>query len=260
MKNISIVLLFFLSAPLGWGSEDLFSFFSDYKLGSRMSSGNEGYNELSGIELFGHKFNSYYEQDEDKAIRRASLYLGKGRKGHDDPSGDINDVFNRIRMLIVSVHGNAEPIEVPNFQDATERTGSIYAWRDKDTILTLEKIESPSRFEIIVQQTRYDYFVSTLGGDTRAYLLSNLETKSGELRIPASESEANDLPVKQSREVEVKANRESDLAVGVKSAPKQPAAENEKSDAATWPLILGAIGVLGVAVFMIRVFMRGRSS
>lgn len=263
MKIISVVLLFLFIAQLGWGSEGLFSFLRDHKLGSKVSAGKEGFSELPEIELFGQQFSAYRELDEERLIRSAGIYLR--RNTSDVPADELQRVFAEMTTMISSECGEAEMFEVPNFEDATERTHSMRAWKDENSILVLQKFESPGRLEVDVRHVELGHFTSNLGADFGSFVLSKLETKSGELRIPASapsrrESEANDSPVEQGREVEIEANRESDLAVGVKSGQKESAVENEESDTATWPLILGAIAVLGVAVILVRAFLRGRAS
>lgn len=215
-----------------------------------MQSGREGFTELPEIEIYGQQFTAFYRLDENAKIRKSGVYIRSNKS--DVSLADLQKIFNQIRSSIESENGESEDIGVPNFEDATERTGSLFAWKNKSHILILQKIESPGRTEIEVSLSDIDYFTSNLGADTGAYLLPRIDTKSGELRILAS--------TPSRREVDVESNGTSDLAVGVKSGPKELAVENEESDAATWPRILGVIAVLGVAIIFVRGFLRGRVS
>ena len=75
MKFIALVLLTFLTLTTSWGSERLFAFLSEYELGSRVSSGEDGYKELPDLEIFGHQFSRAYQFDQNNAIKRVALYV-----------------------------------------------------------------------------------------------------------------------------------------------------------------------------------------
>ncbi|MGJ8634819.1 MAG: hypothetical protein ACSHX7_12955 [Luteolibacter sp.] len=60
--------------------------------------------------------------------------------------------------------------------------------------------------------------------------------------------------------VETEAPRKPDLAGGAETTLPEATLRNEETETAWWPLILGALAVLGVAVILVRVFMRGRAS
>ncbi len=261
MKNVLIAISCLFFANLSWGSEDLFSFFSDHELGSKVASEHEGYLELPGIKILGSQFSSSCDLDEEKKIRSVSLFL---RKKQDEDPADIHELFNRILKSLTSQHGEAGSIEVPNFQDATERTGSLYAWKNKEAILVLQKIQSPGQIEIVIQMSRFDYFASNLGADTGSFLLPEIQAKSGELKIAESASSptgpsANDLPVEKNRKVESGKSREPDLEGEGKPVQIDPTVQEGKNDGRSWTIILGAIAALGVAVILGRAFLRGRA-
>ncbi len=263
MKITSVALLLLFFTPLSWGSESLFSFLRDHKLGSTVPVGDEGINELPGLEVLGHQFSAYHELDGDKHIRSAGLYLR--RNTSDAPAAELQKVFAEMTRVIAAECGEADLFEVPNFEDATERTHSMRAWKDETSILVLQKTESPGRLEIDIRHVDLDHFTSNLGADFGSFVLAQLETKSGELSIPASapssrESETDDSPVEQDQETANELGHEPDLADGEKSDQDETAVQNEEGGTITWPLVFGAIAVFGVAVILVRAFLRGRAS
>lgn len=263
MKTISLVLLFLLFTPLSWGSESLFSFFRNHKLGSKVTALDEGFSELPDVEIYGQKFSVYQELASDKAIRKVGLYL---RSNSTDASRvNLQGLFNRIRESIFLQIGEAEPIDLPNFQDATERTGSLYSWKNSGSILILEIVQSPSRTELNIQHSEIDYFTSNLGADTGAYLLPKLEANSGQLSIPASapsppDSDTVDTPPRKARETDIEAIRRPDLADGAEPSQPESILQNEESETATWPLVIAVIVVLCLVVILVQAFVRGRAS
>lgn len=263
MKIISVVSLLLFIAPFSWGSEILFAFFRDHELGSRVSAGNEGINELPALEVLGYQFAAYRELDEDKSIRSAGLYLRSNTS--DVPVADLERVFAEMNTVISVECGEAAVFEVPNFEDATERTHLMRAWKDENSILVLQKFESPGRLEVDVRHVDLEHFTSNLGADSGSFVFSQLETKAGELSIPESAAsdrnrEADTSAVEQDQEVEFELGREPGLAGREKSAQPRPTSQNEKSDAPPWPFVIGAIALLGVLALIVRGFFRGRSS
>ncbi len=263
MKTTSVVLLFQFFASLSWGSENLFSFLRDHELGSKVSVGNEGINELSPLEFSGNLFSTYRELQDDKSILSVGLYLRSNTSEASD--AELQRAFVEMTTIISAECGEAEMFEVPNFEDATERTHSMMAWKDENSILLLQKFESPGRIEIDVRHVELGHFTSNLGADFGSFVLSKLKTKSGELRIPASapqqrEPEPIESSVEEDREVEVRAGRSREFVAVEKSIQHEQTVQNEESSALSWPLILGLIAVLGVAVFLVRAFLRCRSS
>lgn len=262
MKIVFAICLLLFPTPLSWGTETLFSFLRDHQLGSKVTEGKEGFSELPDVEIFGRDFSAYQEIDPDGKIRKVGLYLRSNSAN--TPAPQMQGVFDQIRKSIISQSGESEAIEVPNFQDATERTGSLYSWKNGGGILILEIVQSPSRTEIIIQHSNFDYFIANLGADTGAYLLPKLEANSGDLNISASapspqEPESEDPTVEQDQKPESRQEPDG-LASGDKSPQSEPTSHKEKSETPTWVLILGAIAVLGVAVILVRAFIRGRAS
>jgi hypothetical protein len=87
--------------------------------------------------------------------------------------------------------------------------------------------------------------------------LTRNEAKS-ELRSRLRQREATDGP--SNPQVETEALRNPGLASETETAQPETTLRNEESEAPTWPLVLGGIAVLGVAVILVRAFMRGRAS
>jgi hypothetical protein len=263
MKIISLVLLLLFAAPLSWGDEKLFSFLREHQLGSKASQGKEGMNELPDVEILGQRFSVYLDLDSDKTVRRVGLYLRSN--GKETPAVDMKEVFGGIRNSIVSQSGEAEAIEVPNFEDATERTGSLFSWKNKDDILILEKIDWPRATSIDILHSKLDDYTSDLGADTGAYLLPRLEAKSGVLRIPVSattptETKTDDPGVEPDQKRETKPGRGSDQEGGEKAVQADVTSRNEESDSARWPFVVGAIMIIGVGFLLLRKLLRGRAS
>ena len=263
MNIISFVLLLLLAAPLTWGSESLFSFLREHPLGSKAAQGREGVNELPDVEMDGQRFSAYLDLDSDREVRKVGLYLRSS--GKEKPAVEMNEVFSRIRSSIVSLTGEAEAIEVPNFEDAIERTGSLFSWKNKDDILILEKIDWPGAISIDILHSKLDYYTSDLGADTGAYLLPRLEAKSGELRIPASASTPpetqTDVPAGERDQMPVtEPGREADPAGGEKSAQAAATSLNQEGDSAAWLIVVGAIIIVGIGILLIRKLLHGRAS
>lgn len=262
MKIVSANCLLLFLTSLSWGTETLFSFLRDHQLDSKVTEGKEGFSELPDVEIFGRDFSAYQELDPDGKIRKVGLYLRSNSAN--TPATQMQGVFDQIRKSIVSQSGESEAIEVPNFQDATERTGSLYSWKNSGGILILEIVHSPSRAEIVIQHSNLDYFVANLGADTGAYLLPKLEANSGDLKISAStpsprEPKNENLTVEQDQEPEAQ-QRPNGLAGGEKSQQTKTTSQKQESKTPTWPLVLGAIAVLGIAAILVRAFVRGRAS
>jgi hypothetical protein len=262
MKIASTVCLLLFFTPLSWGAESLLSFLRDNKLGSTVSVGDEGISELPGLEISGHQFSAYRELDTDRSIRSAGLYLR--RNTSDVPAAELRKVFAEVTRVISAECGEADLFEVPNFEDATERTHSMRAWKNEDSILVLQKTESPGRLEVDVRHVDLDHFTSNLGADFGSFVLEQLETKSGKLNISVSvptpqEPKSDDSTIEQDQDPEPQ-GRPDGLAGGEKSFQSEPTSQKEESETATWPLVLGAIAVLGVAAILVRAFMRGRAS
>jgi hypothetical protein len=261
MKIASAVCLLLFLAPLSWGAESLLSFLRDNKLGSTIS-GDEGINELPEFEILGHYFSAYRELDSDSSILSAGLYLR--RNTSDVPAAELRRVFAEMTRVISAECGEAELFEVPNFEDATERTHSMRAWKNEDSILVLQKTESPGRVEVDVRHVDLNHFTSNLGADFGSFVLEQLETKSGELNLsgpapPAQTPESEDPSVTQDRKPE-SPQRPDGVASGENSPQPETNLRNDESETPAWPLVLGAIAVLGVAVILVRAFMRGRAS
>ena len=262
MKIFPAIYLLLILTPLSWGSESLLSFLRDNKLGSTISVGDEGVNELPGLEVLGHQFSAYRELDTDRSIRSAGLYLR--RNTSDVPAAELRKVFTEMTRAIAEECGEADLFEVPNFEDATERTHSMRAWKNENSILVLQKTESPGRLEVDVRHVDLDYFTSNLGADFGSFVLEQLETKAGDLNIYAStpspqETKSEDPTVEQDQKTEPQ-QRSDGLAGAEKSPQPETISQKEETETATWPLVLGAIAVLGVAVMLVRAFVRGRSS
>lgn len=182
MKIIVMVILSFLPSVKVIGSEGVLSLFSEFEIGSKMSSGEAGFAELPDFEVFGHQFSAYCELDENNAVKSVGFYSRSDAS--DESATELTRAFDRIKRSIVSETGEAGEIEAPNFQDATERSGSLFAWKDPDSILVLEKIHSPGRTEVIIRHSDFKYYTSNLGADTGDFLLPRIEAMSGELKIP----------------------------------------------------------------------------
>jgi hypothetical protein len=263
MKIISLVVLLLFAAPLTWGAESLFSFLREHQLGSKAAQGKEGMNELPDVEMDGQRFSAFLDLDSDRVVRKVGLYLRSS--GKEKPAVEMNEFFSRIRSSIVSQTGEAEAIEVPNFEDATERTGSLFSWKNKDDILILQKIDWPGEISIDILHSKLDDYTSDLGADTGAYLLPRLEAKSGELRIPASattppETKTED-PVGERDQVPVtEPGREVDPVSGEKSAEAAATSQNQESGAARWPIVVGATIIVGIGILLIRKLLHGRAS
>lgn len=193
MKVILAILSFFFSATLSWGSESLFSFLRDHKIGSKVSAGEVGINELPALTFSGHPFSAYRELGEDKSIRSAGLYL---RSNTSDVSvAELQGVWAEMTSVVSTECGEAEMFEVPNFEDATERAHSMRAWKDENSILVLQKIESPGRIEIDVRHVELSHFISNLGADFGGFVLSKLETKSGKLAAFIAAEDPKPAPI-----------------------------------------------------------------
>src|SRR5690606_36720094 len=117
--------------------------------GSRLPPKAAKNDELPHFELFGHLFSAYYNVDQEGLIRAASLQL---RRSSDPSLSQIPRLFERIRESLVSTHGQAEAIDVPNFQDGTVLSGVLYTWKSTDRILSLEKLEFPGQITIRFQK------------------------------------------------------------------------------------------------------------
>ena len=80
----------------------------------------------------------------------------------------------------------------------------------------------------------------------------------GELRSRFGQREAADEP--SNPKVEIEAPRNPGLVGGAESSQPETTLRNGESETPSWPLVLGAIAVLGVAIILVRAFMRGRAS
>lgn len=80
----------------------------------------------------------------------------------------------------------------------------------------------------------------------------------GELRSRLGQREVIDEP--SSPKVETDAPRNTALASEDEISQSETTLGNEESETPTWPLVLGAIVVLGVVVILVRAFIRGRVS
>lgn len=253
---IKLVLLSSLCANISWGSEKLFSFFSDHKIGTIVASGDKGINELSKLEIQGSEFSAYYELGDDKSIINAGLY--RRINTSDASASELNKVFSLIRAAISAENGEAEIFEIPNFEDASERTHLMVSWKNESCILILQKLESASIVEVDVRHLKFDHFKSDLGADFGAFVLPRVESKSGKLKVPPSMAsssggtEASDPSHKQ-RGLKVEAGSDRDLALRNRAdiAPKKPIEKGEKSDATMW-LVLKSTFFLIMAGFLMR--------
>ncbi|MFC7337451.1 hypothetical protein ACFQY0_09715 [Haloferula chungangensis] len=80
----------------------------------------------------------------------------------------------------------------------------------------------------------------------------------GELRSRLGHREVADEP--SNPKVETDAPRNTGLASEDETSQPETNLRNGESETPSWPLVLGAIAVLGVAVILVRAFLRGRAS
>lgn len=86
---------------------------------------------------------------------------------------------------------------------------------------------------------------------TRAEAKGELQSRLGEREVPDGASD---------RDIEIKIGREPDMARGAKSRQREPMLQNEGGRITVWPFVVGGIAILGVAIILIRAFMRSRRS
>ena len=87
--------------------------------------------------------------------------------------------------------------------------------------------------------------------------LTRDEAKS-ELQSRLGQREVADEP--SDPKVEIETPSKPDPARGAEPPQPEATLQNEESETTRWPLILGALAVLGVAVILVRAFLRGRAS
>jgi hypothetical protein len=253
--NITYTFCFLLLVtPLSWGSENFRSFLRNSKIGSSIPTGDEGINELPELEFFGFKFTAYHEIDKNRSPQSAGLYLR--RKTSDVPVAEMLKIFAEMAKVISEEYGEAELFEVPNFEDATERTHSMKAWKNENSILVLQRIESPGRIELDVRHVNLDHFTSNLGADSGSFVLKQLETKSGDLRLSGSATPPQS-PVREDSYVALDQKIEypqgTDGVARRESSPQpETTLQSKEREVSPWPIALGVISILGLMLILVR--------
>lgn len=246
MKHFLSLLLFLSFTPISHGSSNLLAFFRDHPIGSTLPGGKEGFNELPEREFSARQFSAYCDLDATESIVRAGLYLR--RKTSDVPATDLQELFAEMKKEISAESGDAELFAVPNFEDATERTHVMSAWKDGDSILILQKFENPGRVEVDVRHVNIDSFISELGADFGGFVLPKLETKAGKLTLPQA------APQKPNQEAPKDDPASSPSQEG---RPQSDSINSESRDFPLWAVIVGIMILLGVSVVLIGKTRRG---
>jgi|GEM_PF-2597016 len=268
-----IILCVFLS--WAWvtrvtASEELLSFFSKYSLGSSFPKMEGEIVELGEVNIFGVNFSSYCMLSGSRAIEGAGIYLRAVEiSKQTDLADQVERSFTQIRDLLERKYGNADVVEVPNFDHIRGQVHTMLAWKDEDSVLILNKIAGDDRSEVDVRHLQIEYYLSLLGSDHKKFFLGILAENTGILSqafgVPDESDERSNPrevisespPLGQQTELESEPSRkeERDQArvVEQKVVQNGDAVKGENLRIKVWAytLILLLVVSAGIAIFRV---------
>jgi hypothetical protein len=170
---------------------------------------------------------------------------------------DAVQIFRKLTGALEGEFGEGEVIDnIPNYGDGSEVKSSASLWFLRDEIVVLRLDQYSSRGGISLVRENSESWRNSMGADESVFWSKALDEKSEPQRQPESSKEHSPKWVTNEPLPTVS---EPDTADNRGATQAESDAQNEERETPTWPLLLGAIAVLSVAVILVRAFMRGRA-
>lgn len=168
------------------------------------------------------------------------------------------ELFGEMSSALKRKFGAGKVVDdIPNYGDGSEVKSSASLWFLQDEVVVLRLDQYSSRAGIILVRQEAKSWRANMGADESVFWSQTSDRKSEPQR--QSESLRQQSPSRIVNEP-FPPGSEPEIADHMEMSPVETGGPSEGRDAFFWLLILGIIVVLGVAVIVIRAFMRGRAS